>query len=257
MSQKRLAICNQKGGVAKTTTAVNVAVILAQQGKRVLLVDYDPQGNASQFLGLIEKLEDESLYTSANLTQGSMTFAPQRDCVVKGLDVVPATDTLASLEFELLQDNQRGAYRLGSALSSVAQEYDYVIVDCPPTLGMLAINALVGCGNVLVPVKLSPASVPGAVRLHQTLRALQVTNPYLKVVGVVGTFLNEAAKGPKEVLGQLRELFGAKVVLETVIHTAQGVDDATGKGMPVVLAAPKSRGAQEYFSLTKEISDRV
>lgn len=254
--QKRLAICNQKGGVAKTTTAVNLAVILAQRGKRVLLVDYDPQANASQFLGLLDELEDEGLYTAANLTLGNKPFAPVRDCVVKGLDLVPATDSLASLEFELLQDSKQGAHRLGLALSAVG-DYDYVIVDCPPTLGMLAINALVGCGNVLVPVKLSPASVPGALRLHQTLEALRSTNPYLKVIGVVGTFLNEAAKAPREVLGQLRELFGKKTVFETAIHAAQGVDDAAGKGKPVVLSAPRSRGAQEYNSLADEVAARV
>jgi chromosome partitioning protein len=255
--QKRLAVCNQKGGVAKTTTAVNLAVILAQRAKRVLLVDYDPQGNASQFLGLIEQLEDQGLYTSANLTLGNRPFAPQRDCVVPGLDLVPATDSLASLEFELLQDSSRGAHRLGMALSAVAQDYDYVIVDCPPTLGMLAINALVGCSNVLIPVKLSPASVPGAIRLHETIEALRQTNPYLKVIGVVGTFLNEAAKAPKEVLSQLRELFGKQLVLETSIHQAQGVDDAAGKGKPVVLSAPRSRGALEYHSLAEEVIARV
>lgn len=253
----RLAICNQKGGVAKTTTAVNLAVILAQRGKRVLLVDYDPQGNASQFLGLLEELDDENLYTAANLTLGNKPFAPVRDCVVKGLDLVPATDTLASLEFDLLQDSRQGAHRLGLALNAVAQDYDYVLVDSPPTLGMLAINALVGCSNVLIPVKLSPASVPGAVRLHQTLEALRGTNPYLKVVGVVGTFLAEAAKAPREVLAQLKQLFGERVVLETAIHAAQGVDDAAGKGKPVVLSAPRSRGAQEYNSLADEVTARV
>jgi chromosome partitioning protein len=244
-SQKRLAICNQKGGVGKTTTAVNLAVLLAQRGNRVLLVDYDPQGNASQFLGLVDELDDEALYTSATLTRGDRPFAPKRDQVVPGLDLVPATDSLASLEFELLQDTSRGAHRLGAALSAVAQDYAFIVVDSPPTLGMLSINALVACSNVLVPVKLSPASVPGAVRLHQTLEALRSTNPYLKVTGVVGTFLAESAKAPREVLAQLRDLFGARAVCETAIHQAQGVDDASGKGRPVVLSSPRSRGAQE------------
>jgi chromosome partitioning protein len=257
MAQKRIAICNQKGGVAKTTTAVNLAVLFAQRGKRVLLVDYDPQGNASQFLGLTDELEDENLYSAAHLTLGNRPFAPQRNCAVPGLDLVPATDSLAALEFELLQDSRQGAHRLGLALNAVAQDYEVVIVDSPPTLGMLAINALVGCSNVLIPVKLSPASVPGAVRLHHTLEALRNTNPYLKVIGVVGTFLNEAAKAPREVLAQLRELFGASVVLETAIHAAQGVDDAAGKGKPVVLTAPRSRGAQEYNSLAEEVISRV
>lgn len=255
--QKRLAVCNQKGGVAKTTTSVNLAVIYAQQGKRVLLVDFDPQGNASQFLGLIEELDDPNLYTSNELALNSKTFAPQRDLIVKGLDLVPATDTLASLEFELLQDNQRGAHRLSHALSAVASNYDVIIVDCPPTLGMLAINALVACGNVLVPVKLSPASVPGAVRLHDMLKQLKSANPYLKVVGVVGTFLSEAAKTPKEVFAALREIFGANLVLKTAIHQAQGVDDASGKGRPVVVASPRSRGAQEYAALAEEVIARV
>lgn len=255
--QKRLAVCNQKGGVAKTTTAINLAVILAQRGKRVLLVDYDPQANASQFLGLIEQLEDESLYSSANLTLGNRSFDPQRDFIVKGLDLVPATYSLAALEYQLLQDTARGAHRLGSALSAVAGDYDYVIVDCPPTLGMLAINALIGCSNVLIPVRLSPGSVPGAVQLRETIESLRENNPYLKIVGVVGTFLNEAAKTPKEVLTQLRLIFGEKLVLETSIHQAQGVDDAAGKGRPVILTAPKSRGALEYIALAEEVMARV
>lgn len=256
-SQKRVAICNQKGGVGKTTTAVNIAVLLAQRGHRVLLVDYDPQGNASQFLGLLDELDDENLYTSATLTLGTRPFAPKRDLVVPGLDLVPATDSLASLEFELLQDTRQGAHRLGAALSAVAQDYAFVIVDSPPTLGMLSINALVGCSNVLVPVKLSPASVPGAVRLHETLEQLRATNPYLKVTGVVGTFLAESAKAPREVLVQLRQLFGAQAVFETAIHTAQGVDDASGKGRPVVVSAPRSRGALEYNALVDEVLARV
>jgi chromosome partitioning protein len=255
--QKRLAICNQKGGVGKTTTAANLAVILATRGKRVLLVDYDPQGNASQFLGVIDQLDDEATYSATDLTLNTRPFSPQRDCVVPGLDLVPATDSLATVEFTLLQDRNEGAHRLGQALTAVAQGYDYIIVDCPPTLGMLAINALVGCSNVLVPVKLSPASVPGAVRLHQTLEALRHTNPYLRVIGVVGTFLAEAAKAPREVLGTLRELFGPSLVLETVIHAAQGVDDAAGKGKPVVLTSPNSRGAKEYSSLADEVIARV
>lgn len=254
---KRLAICNQKGGVGKTTTAVNLACTFAQRGKRVLLVDFDPQGNASHFLGLIEALDDPALYTSAELALGTKAFAPQKDCVLPGLDLVPATDSLAALEFELLRDSKQGAHRLGLALNAVSGAYDYVLVDCPPTLGMLAINALVAAGNVLIPVKLSPASVPGAVRLHQTLEALKDTNPYLKVVGVVGTFLNETAKAPKEVLSQLRALFGARAVLETAIHQAQGVDDAAGKGRPVVLVSPRSRGALEYTALAEEVFARV
>ena len=255
--QTRIAICNQKGGVGKSTTAVNLAVILAQRGKRVLLVDYDPQGNASQFLGLLDQLEDEALYSSSTLTLGTAAFSPQRDCVVKGLDLVPATDALASLEFDLLQDSKQGAHRLGMALSAVAQDYDYILVDCPPTLGMLAINALVGCSNVLIPVKLSPASVPGAVRLNQTLKALHATNPYLRVIGVVGTFLAESAKAPREVLASLRALFGETLVMNTAIHAAQGVDDAAGKGMPVAISAPRSRGAIEYNSLADEVLTRV
>lgn len=255
--QKRLAVCNQKGGVGKTTTSVNLAVIYAQQGKRVLLVDFDPQGNASQFLGLVEELDDPNLYTAYELALGTKTFEPQRDIVLKGLDLVPAADTLAFLELELLQDNQGGAHRLAHALNAVATNYDIIIVDCPPTLGMLAINALVACGNVLVPVKLSPASVSGAVRLQDMLKRLKNANPYLKVAGVLGTFLNDTAKTPKEVLTALRDIFGAKIVLKTAIHTAQGVDDAAGKGKPVVLASPRSRGALEYAALADEVIDRV
>jgi chromosome partitioning protein len=254
----RIALSNQKGGVGKTTTAVNLAVAFALMGKRVLLVDFDPQGNASQFLGLMEVDQtDTALYTSTNLARGDRPFAPQRDVATPQLDLVPASDALAAVEFDLLQDSRQGAHRLGLALSAVAQDYDHILIDCPPTLGMLSINAMVAATNVLVPVKLSPASVPGAFHLHQTIERLRDVNPYLRVAGVVGTFLNEAAKAPKEVLGQLRTLFGERTVCETVIHTAQAVDDTSGTGRPIVLASPRSRGAAEYTALAQEVLARV
>ena len=255
MHARGIAIVNQKGGVAKTTTAVNLAVALAAREKRVLLIDYDPQGNASQFLGLYDQLDRSHLYTSASFTLDSRApFAPFRDVTgCRGLDLVPANDTLADLELELLRDSVGAPTRLAQAVARVAPHYDFILADCAPTLGMLAINAIAACPDILIPVKLEPASLPGAIRLAGHLQGLrEKVNPNIAILGVLGTFFKETGTMSREVLNQLAELFGERL-LKTRIHDSAAIGKSAGTGAPIYSAAPDKRGAVEYDALTDEI----
>lgn len=249
---RRIAVLNQKGGVGKTTTAVNVAVALAQQGKRVLLLDLDAQRNATQFLGLDEV--DSKTGADAFVLEG--TFVPVRDVLVAGLDVVPATAQHALLERRLFGDAVSGPKKLKKALNAIQQVYDFVLTDCGPTLGMLALNAVAACPEVLIPIELAHAATVGALTLRQWLDDVRMdVEPSVRVLGVLPTFADDREKTPREMLTTLRSVFGTDL-FETVIHTSAAIRDAAGQGRPVVLAAPQSRGAAEYQSLTQEVIAR-
>ena len=253
---RRIAVVNQKGGVAKTTTAINLAASLAAKGKRVLVVDVDPQGNAGHFLGLVERMQDPELYISYDLLlTPERAFAPQRDVVLPGLDVVPSNVRLAAAELPLLRDAVTGIQKLASAIRRVEGQYDIILADCPPTLGMLALSAMVACPEVLVPVKLAAATLPGLNDLSQILEVVRDTEPSVRLLGVVGTYFTEAANGPKDALTLVREQFDG-AVFETVIHRAQAVEDACGAGVPICVADPKSRCALEYQQLAEEVVSR-
>jgi chromosome partitioning protein len=259
MCARRISVVNQKGGVGKTTTAVNLGAVLAARGKRVLLIDYDPQGNASQFLGLYGEVEQPGVYTAASFTlDAKAEFRPFRDVQGhRGLDVIGANDTLADLELHLLRDVMGAPTSLAQAVGRIAPHYDYVLTDCAPTLGMLAINAIVACPDILVPVKLEPASVLGAVRLEGHLKGLaEKVNPEISILGVLGTFHRETGTMARDVLKQLEQLFGP-LLLSTRIHDSAAVGKSAGHGAPIVLAAPTTRGAVEYDALTDELLARL
>jgi chromosome partitioning protein len=249
---RRIAVLNQKGGVGKTTTAVNVAVALAQHGKRVLLLDLDAQRNATQFLGL----DEAESRTGADALVLDGTFAPVRNVLVAGLDVVPATSQHALLERRLFGDAVSGPKKLKKALNAIQEPYDYVLTDCGPTLGMLAINAVAACPEVLIPIELAHAATVGALTLRQWLDDVRLdVEPLVRVLGVLPTFADDRERTPREMLATLRTVFGADL-FETVIHTSAAIRDAAGQGRPIVLADPQSRGAAEYQSLTQEVIAR-
>lgn len=252
----RLAIANQKGGVGKTTTAVNLAAVLAARGLRVLLIDFDPQGNASQFLGLVEELEQPGLYTSAEFTLGQAAPVFQRTTIAR-LDLLPANDRLAHIEGELLQNVFGGVRRLSTALRAVEHNYDAVIADCAPSLGMLTLNALVACPNVLVPVKLAPASVLGAINLQRHLASVRErVEPQLRLVGVLGTFFKETGLMARDVLSRLDQLFGP-ALFRTSIHASDSVERSAGKGAPLFALEPGRREAVEYELVADELLTRL
>ena len=255
---RKISIVNNKGGVGKTTTAVNLAASLAQVGKRVLLVDFDPQGSASHFVDLVQEVEDDvNLYTSADLLRGKAPFSPKRNQVVPGLDVLPATARLSFLEGELLGgDLKVQAKRLSEALAPLEQDYDIIIADALPHLGILAVNAIVACPEIIVPVKLDKASLPGTLRMGEYINSLHdQVNPSIRLLGVLGTFYAEAASKPREVLDDLRGLFADKL-FQTIIHQGRAAADAAGVGRPIVVLKPSDRVAQEYAAFTQEVLTR-
>lgn len=249
---RRIAVLNQKGGVGKTTTAVNVAVSLAQRAFRVLLIDLDAQRNATQFLGL----DEAASKTGADSLVLEGVFAPVVDVLLPGLDVIPATNQHAALERQLFGDVVSGPKRLKRALTAVARPYDFVLTDCRPTLGMLALNAVVACPEVLIPIELAHAATMGALTLRQWLDNVRLdVEPSVRILGVLPTFADDRERTPREMLATLRTVFGSEL-FTTSIHTSAAIRDAAGRGRPVVLDAPLSRGAGEYQSLTQEVIAR-
>ncbi len=271
---RRLSVVNQKGGVGKTTTCVNLAANLATRGNRVLLIDYDPQGNCTQFLGLAHLTEDPSTYGAADFTMGAARdgpaalangFAPQRDILGHEaggnpgrLDLIPSTEELAFIEANLLTDVIAGTRKLRSAVKTIESRYDFIIADCAPTMSILLVNAVCACPEVLIPVKLSAASVPGALRLRRHIeeKLRHSVDPSIHIMGVLGTFNSDAARKPREILSALREVFGP-AVFETTIHANQAADDAAEAGVPVVLGKPGARAAIQYDKLTDEVLARA
>ena len=254
---RRISLMNHKGGVGKTSASVNLAVCFAQRGHRTLLVDLDPQANASQFLGLAQRIADPGVYGSGELMAGGAPFGPHRSHLHPNLDLIPATQALLEIERQLALDHERNLRRLRQAVTEVEAQYDFVVVDCPPTLGFLPTSAAMACPEVIVPVRLAPASLPGALRMRAHLEDLRVARePSIRVLGVLGTYYSEVARTPREIHFALKAIFGGGL-FRTVIHQSQTVEDAAGRGLPTVLLDPRSRAAAEYQQLTQEVIDRA
>lgn len=254
---QRISIVNNRGGVGKSTTAVNLAVGLVQSGAKVLLVDADPSGGATVAMGLVEEAErDENFYTTTDFLEGA-PFAPLRNWMLPGLDFLPATLRLSFLEARLYADGAAGTKRLAPALDRVEADYNYVLVDSPPHLGVLMANVVIAAPQVLMPVKMDLGSVPQTLSLFNYLTGLRSTlQPKLNVLGVLPTFYEERATTPRELHVKLKELFGSRL-LETIIHQSRPVADAFGVGRPIILANPNNRGATEYRAVTQEILRRA
>ncbi len=249
-----LALANQKGGVGKTTTAINLGTALAQVGRRVLLIDIDPQGNASTGLGI--PAADRDL-TSYDLLMGDATLLQVRvPTAVGGLDIVPATGDLSGIDVTLMADPGR-TRRLRDAIRRAEGGYEYILIDCPPALNLLTINALVAADSVLVPLQCEFFALEGLSQLLVTIREIRQTqNPALRVQGVVLTMYDRRNNLSAQVEADVRQNL-AGLVFDTVIPRNVRLSEAPSHAMPVLLYDPACAGSVAYQALAAELLARV
>lgn len=243
-----IAVLNQKGGVGKTTTAVNLGAYLAKAGKSVLIVDFDPQGNATSGLGLDKQAVDA---TSYDLLFGKV--APEvaiKETNTNGLYIVPTNAQLATAEVELVSHNNR-EHLLKQALGNVT--YDYILIDCPPALGLLTINALTAANELLIPVQAEYYALEGLSQLLSVVQRVRGgLNPNLELLGVVVTMYDGRTSLSEQVYSELKKYFGEKL-LETVVPRNVRVAEAPSFGRPVSEHDKWSKGARAYKALSKEV----
>jgi chromosome partitioning protein len=248
------AVANQKGGVGKTTTAINLATALAQAGQPVLLIDLDPQGNASTGLGIDRR--DRRAGTYAVLVDGTPPHALVMPTLVPDLDIVPADADLAGAEVELVGLDQR-EFRLRTALQSLAgSRYAHIVIDCPPSLGLLTLNGLVAANAVLVPLQCEFFALEGISQLVRTIeRVKKNLNPGLTLQGIVLTMFDRRNNLSDLVAADARSFFGDRVY-QTVIPRNVRISEAPSHGKPVLLYDVRSPGAQAYIQLAHEFLER-
>ena len=249
-----LAVVNQKGGVGKTTTSVNLAAALAQSGRRVLLIDLDPQGNATMGSGIDKRNAPRTVY---HVLLGLCELAGARTKVEKGgFDLVPANRELSGAEIELVELPGRET-RLKVALERVLGDYDFVLIDCPPSLSLLTVNALTAAQRVLIPMQCEYYALEGLSDLVATIKRVRShLNPQLEIAGLLRTMYDPRNTLSQQVSQQLEEHFGDKVY-RTMVPRNVRLAEAPSYGVPAVLWDASSKGAQAYFALATEILGRA
>lgn len=256
---KTIALVNQKGGVGKTTTSINLSASLAVLGKKVLLVDLDPQGNTTTGVGINKADIEKSIYDvlTGTCTMDEATIKTK----FKKLFIMPATINLAGLDIELLEKSQhepgyQKQSQLKLALDTIRESYDYIIIDCPPSLGLITTNALTASDSVIIPVQCEFFALEGIMQLLNTIMLAQKSlNPTLQIEGVLLTMLDSRTNLGFEVVDDIRKFFKEKVY-NTIIPRLIRLTEAPSHGEPIIAYDPKSRGSEAYLNLAKEVIER-
>jgi chromosome partitioning protein len=248
-----IACANQKGGVGKTTTVVNLATYLALDGERVLVIDLDPQGNATSGFGIDRSRLERSVYDAV------VDGAPLDELIVEtpvpGVRLVPAAIALAGAEIELAPLERRER-RLAQALATISGSFDYVLIDCPPSLGLLTVNALTAADSVLIPIQSEYYALEGLTQLVATIHLVRDhLNPALEIKGVVVTMYDARTNLSSDVAREVRRHLGDRV-FDTVVPRSVRLSEAPSYGLPIALYRPDSRGAEAYRSLATELRTR-
>ncbi len=249
---KAISIANQKGGCGKTTTAINLSSALAVSGKKILLIDLDPQAHATYGLGISNQTSDKSIYNL--LTDNSERRRVLSDCILnisKNLDIIPSSILLSTIEQEL-KDKEDAVSKLHSILTSGQLNYDYVIIDCPPSLGFLTFNALRAADIILVPIDMSAFSLMGVAKLLGMLELIKVKIGHAPRVNAVATIFDRRTKYSQIMLCEIEALFKEQL-LTTIIRLNVALKKCASKGMPVIQFDSKSNGAIDHLALAKEI----
>ncbi len=250
---KIFAIINQKGGVGKSTTAVNLSAALGEQGKQVLLVDLDPQGNSTSGLG-IDKGQLERCVYNVMLEDTAIEDAIIPD-VCEGLDLVPATINLAGAEVELVSEMAR-ENRLKDAVGSLRGKYDYILIDCPPSLGLLTVNSLVAADKLIIPIQTEFYALEGVTKLLESMKRVKsLLNPTLDIFGILLTMYDGRTTLSRQVASEVRNYFG-KQVFDTIIPRTVKLSEAPSYGIPITQYDPLGKGAVSYTELAEEVINR-
>ncbi len=250
---KIIAVINQKGGVGKSTTSINLAAALGELGKQVLLVDLDPQGNSTSGVGIEKSSVNNCIYNVL------LADVPIEEVIIPdvcpGLDLVPATINLAGAEVELVSEMAR-ENRLKDAVGSLRGKYDYILIDCPPSLGLLTVNALVAADKLLIPIQCEFYALEGVTKLLESMKRVKSRlNPSLDIFGVLLTMHDNRTTLSKQVVEEVRGYFG-KTVFNTLIPRSVKLSEAPSFGQPITQYDPLGKGAICYKELAKEVIDR-